>query len=73
MIRAGRIGKRSEDIEYGTEAELLSDRTYIFHGSMVLLCEEKAKSHVFKELSALLGFKVYICPESLKAVGSSRK
>ena len=66
MIRTSRVGQWSEDIEYCTDTELLADRSYILHGSMILLSKEEAETNAFKKLSALLRLKADICTESFK-------
>ena len=67
-LRACRIGERSEDIEHRPDAELFSDRTYIFHGGVVFLCEEEAEVSLIEHLTALVNVLLDINAESFKAV-----
>ena len=71
MLAPARVGERAKDIEDRTDAEFLSDRTYIFHGKMVFLGEKEADIDIGKKLFALFRGNVDLDTQSFQNVSGS--
>ena len=73
VFRIGRVGQRPQDIEHGSDSQLLSDRSDIFHGRMVFLCENETETDFLQHLPALVRILLDIDPQSFEAVRRSRQ
>ena len=44
-----RVAQRSEDIEYGTDSKFLTDRCYVLHCDMIILCKQETDVDLFEK------------------------